>query len=269
MPEAIRVATLNIWNRQGPWDQRARLIRRDLAALGADVVGLQEVLRFETEGAPDQAKELADGLGYATAFGSAWEIGGGLHFGNALLSRHPIVETHTFTLPDLGSGETRGLLYAVVDHPAGRVPVFVTHLNWKFHHGFVRVRQVAFVAEKVMELVPVGQGMPPILMGDFNAPPDADEIRFLKGLHVLDGKSIYFTDAWTYAGPAGPGWTFDRANAYTLSNREESRRIDYIFVRGPDKGGRGEPRNAALAFTEPEGDVWPSDHYGLVCDVTM
>ena len=266
----FRVATLNIWNRQGPWEARARLIRRDLEALAPDAIGLQEVLRFETADAPDQAKELADGLGYQTAFGSAWEIGGGLHFGNAILSRHPIADVQSWRLPDEGSDETsRSLLYAVIEHPEGRVPLFVTHLHWKFHHGYVRVKQVAFIAEKVMELAPVGKGHPPILVGDLNAPPDADEIRFLKGLHVVDGKSVFFNDAWTFAGPGGPGYTFDRENAYTLANREESRRIDYVFVRGPDREGRGEPKRTALAFTAPEGDVWPSDHYGVVCDLTI
>jgi endonuclease/exonuclease/phosphatase family metal-dependent hydrolase len=263
----LRVATLNIWNRQGPWEARARLIRRELEGLGADLVGLQEVLRLE--GSSDQAQELAEGLGYGTGFGTAWEIGGGLCYGNALLSRHPIVETRTIPLPHFGSGETRCLLYALVEHPAARVPVFVTHLNWKLHHGHVRLRQVVAVGEAVFELAPVGATYPPILMGDFNAVPDADEIRYLKGLHVVDGKSLFFNDAWTYAGPGGPGYTFDRANAFTRPSREESRRIDYVFVRGPDKEGRGQPTAARLAFTAPEGEVWPSDHYGVVCDLTI
>ena len=51
------------------------------------------------------------------------------------------------------------------------------------------------------------------------------------------------------------------------------RRIDYIFVRGPDKLMRGEPSNVKLAFTESvpgrEGPVWASDHYGVVCDLSM
>ena len=41
----LRVLTLNIWNRQGPWEQRLAVIRRGLAELEPDVVGLQEVLR--------------------------------------------------------------------------------------------------------------------------------------------------------------------------------------------------------------------------------
>jgi len=44
--DAWRVATLNIWNRQGPWPERLPLIRTALLALDADVIGLQEVLGF-------------------------------------------------------------------------------------------------------------------------------------------------------------------------------------------------------------------------------
>src|SRR3954471_14822278 len=96
--DRLRVLTLNIWNRQGPWEARLALIRRGIEALRPDLVALQEVLRFE--GNPrTQASEIAEGLGYHEAYGLAWEIGGGLQFGNAILSRFPIVSSETFALP--------------------------------------------------------------------------------------------------------------------------------------------------------------------------
>jgi endonuclease/exonuclease/phosphatase family metal-dependent hydrolase len=110
-------------------------------------------------------------------------------------------------------------------------------------------------------------------MGDFNAAPNTDEIRYLRGEHVIDGRSLYFGDVWDYAEPAGPGYTYARDNAYARKNGEPNRRIDYIFVRGPDKDMRGEPSNVRLAFTEQaqgsEGPLWASDHYGVICDLTM
>jgi endonuclease/exonuclease/phosphatase family metal-dependent hydrolase len=235
----LRVATLNIWNRQEPWEARARLIRRELEGLGADLVGLQEVLRLE--GTSDQAQQLAEGLGYRTTFGAAWEIGGGLSFGNALLSRHPIVETRTIPLPHLDSGETRSLLYALVEHPAARVPVFVTHLSWKLHHGHLRLRQVVAVCEAVFELAPVGRTYPPILMGDFNAVPDADEIRYLKGLHVVDGKSVFFNDAWTYAGHLR-----SRQRLHPTQPRGEPTHRLRLRARPRQAGARPAHRGAAL-----------------------
>jgi endonuclease/exonuclease/phosphatase family metal-dependent hydrolase len=79
-----RVATLNIWNRGGPWPQRLPLIRDGLRALDADVIGLQEVLGFP--GMPSQAHEIAAGSDWNVFHAPAWELGGGLTLGNAILS---------------------------------------------------------------------------------------------------------------------------------------------------------------------------------------
>jgi endonuclease/exonuclease/phosphatase family metal-dependent hydrolase len=277
----LRVATINVWNKSGPWLARLPLIRKELERLQPEVVGLQEVLRFRPDNeadAPlttsnDQATEIADGLGFHLAYSVASDYGNGLKFGNAVFSRHPILEQRSFQLPGLDSGESRSLLYALCDTPHGRLPVFVTHLNWKFHHGSVRQRQVAFIAERIAEVAPIdGPLLPPVLMGDFNAAPDADEVRFLTGLCALEGKTVYFADAWVFAGE-GPGHTFDRANDYAVKAREPSRRIDYIFVRGPDRQFRGEPMHAEVAFNASVRSgaetVWPSDHFGVYADLEI
>ncbi len=277
----LRVATINVWNKAGPWPARLPLIRRELMRLAPEVVGLQEVLRFRPDSAlaaplsttNDQATEIAEGLGFQIAYSVASDYGNGLKFGNAVLSRYPIVHEQSFQLPGVESGETRSLLFALCDTPHGSLPVFVTHLNWKFHQGAIRQRQVAFIAERIAELSPIdGPHLPPVLMGDFNAAPDADEIRFLTGLCALDGKTVYFADAWVFQG-VGPGYTYDRVNDYAVKAREPSRRIDYIFVRGPDRQFRGEPLHAELAFhaSEPAatGPVWPSDHFGVVADLAI
>jgi endonuclease/exonuclease/phosphatase family metal-dependent hydrolase len=268
------VVTLNIWNRQGPWEVRLGLIRREVEALAPDLMGLQEVLKW---GESDQAREIGEGFGLHATFGSAWEIGGGVHFGNALLSRWPVAESHVFQLPGAeDSGETRALLYAKVEAPFGPIPVFVTHLNWKLHQGSIRLQQVAFIADKVAALAPVAAGgYPPIVMGDFNAEPASDEIRFLKGYHAHEGRSVYFADAWTFGGDGSAGHTFARDNGFARRAHEESRRLDYIWVRGPDRQLRGEPLRTRVAFTAKvagpgdDGYVWPSDHYGVTTDLTV
>src|SRR5436190_15132835 len=127
--DRLRVLTLNIWNRQGPWEQRLALIRRGIERLAPDLIGLQEVLRLR--GAPrSQAGEIADGLGYHEAYGPAWDIGGGLEFGNAVLSRFPVTREEAIALPTAAE-EPRCLLHAEIDAPCGPIPFFVTHLNWK------------------------------------------------------------------------------------------------------------------------------------------
>jgi endonuclease/exonuclease/phosphatase family metal-dependent hydrolase len=264
--DILRVVTLNIWNNQGPWPERLRLIRRELPALDAHLVGLQEVLHLDPGATPDQAQAVAEGLGYYVAFASAWHIGGGLQFGNALLSKFPIVAAQSFYLPTEEGDETRGLLYCVVDAPCGRIPVFVTHLSWQLHLSDVRQQQVAFIVGKVRELAPI-DGFPPIIMGDFNAEPDSDEIRYLRGYNARLGRSVYFADCFAAAGDGSAGHTFARRNPFALRAHEPNRRLDYIFVRGPDRQLRGEPLSAKLCFHEPEGGIHPSDHFGVFAEI--
>ena len=262
--DRLKVLTLNIWNRQGPWEQRSRLIKKGLVELQPDLVGLQEVLQHEAE-PMHQARELSDH--YHVAYRAAWHIGGGLNFGNAVLSRWPIGAADNFPLPNDPDEESRALLYVRADSPHGPIPVFCTHLSWKFHQGSLRERQVAFIAERVHDLAPT-DGLPPILLGDFNAEPDADEIRFLRGLHTLRGRSAYFADCFGLCGE-GPGHTYARSNVYAEKLHEPNRRIDYIFVRGPDRKLRGEPLSSQVVFDVPEDGVFPTDHYGVVAEISI
>src|SRR6185436_14700262 len=70
--DRLRVLTLNIWNRQGPWERRLVLIRRGIEQLQPDLIGLQEVLHHESTPI-DQASAIAEGFGYHSAFGAAWD----------------------------------------------------------------------------------------------------------------------------------------------------------------------------------------------------
>jgi endonuclease/exonuclease/phosphatase family metal-dependent hydrolase len=259
-----RVATFNIWNRQGPWADRLPLIREGLRALDLDAVGLQEVLGFT--GMPSQAHEIADGLGWNVHHVPAWNVGGGLTFGNAILSPHALLDCASLPLPSPPGLDTRTVAFARVDCPHGPMPVFATHLTFQHHHSDARCEQVRALTDHVAQLAPI-DGPPPVLVGDFNADPDSDEMRFLRGLTPLGGKSVYFADAWTTTGNVGSGFTYDRENPYALRSREHSRRIDYVYVRGPGKHLCGEPLSAKLALDVPRGDVWPSDHYAVVAEI--
>ena len=83
----------------------------------------------------------------------------------------------------------------------------------------------------------------------------------------MDGISAAMTSASRMC------YAFSRDNGYAVKAREPSRRIDYIFVRGPDRQFRGEPMHTEVAFnavdhsgSEP---VWPSDHFGVYTDLEM
>lgn len=272
----LRVLTINIWNRQGPWEHRLRLLQKGIAELDPDLIGLQEVIHRPNHPEACQASQLADAWARAggpseihVGFGPAWSYENGDQFGNAILSRYPLRDGRTFDLP---TRDARALVFARAQTPAGPVPFFVTHLSWKFDEGNLREDQVLAIAGHVQE-TKQDDDLPAVLVGDLNAAPDATEIRFLRGLHALDRKSIFFTDCFERAG-SGPGYTFDpTTNPHAALTFEAPRRIDYVLVAGPDGQGRGMPLSARVVLTEVVGSGSgrhaPSDHYGVLAEIRM
>lgn len=262
----LRVLTLNLWHDQGPWPARAALIRSWLDRLDPDVVGFQEALRGP---GLDQVASLLEARlphrDYAQAAVLRRESGD-LAFGNAIASRWPIVDRAEARLPDRGDHETRAVLHCDIDAPFGRLSFSCTHLHWRLHHGTVRCRQVAAVAEQVIARRPK-DGFPPILVGDMNAEPDSDEIRFLTGLHPIDGKSVLFYDAWRFAGDRGPGITWSNRNSYARTALEPNRRIDYVFTGYPQASGLGLVEHCRVVCDAPGDGVWPSDHFGVYAEL--
>ena len=118
----LSVLSLNIWNKSGPWKERAARIRGWIDHLAPDLIGLQEVLRGPQA---DQLAELLDGLAYHVDFARAsdfWEDRS-LAFGNAVASRWPLVDREELQLHDGGVGENRVALSVTVDAPIGPTEV--------------------------------------------------------------------------------------------------------------------------------------------------
>lgn len=288
--DTLRVLTLNIWNRSGPWAARLPLIRAGLAAEAAHIVGLQEVMCMSGPlGTMSQLDELApseasDGVSphYPhRVYAPAWTIDAdsGFTMGNAIVSQFPIVDTAQTLLPNPIGHETRAVLFALCQTPHGLQPVAVTHLDWQLDLSHARCEQVAFIVEKLAEwLAPHRQAradlLPAVLLGDFNAEAGSDEIRFLRGYHALPSPSTgkprgaYFNDAVLFTeGDDGP--TFARDNVFAGREREPNRRIDYIFVETPDRFGRGLPLSGRRCFLTASDGIHPSDHYGVVADLQL
>jgi endonuclease/exonuclease/phosphatase family metal-dependent hydrolase len=243
----MRVATLNIWCRRGPWPDRLRLIRAGIESLAPDVLALQEVIR-DRDGC--QARELAAGLGYTVVYAPAAG-----HQGNALLSRHPVLAQYAVPLPGGDRAEQRALLCARLDTPQGELAFYVTHLAWKAGESPLREEQVRFITDHIGREAARDTTLPAVLAGDFNACADAPEITRLT--------TTGWTDAWAHAGDGTPGNTFDRANDYAREWDEPDQRLDYLFVRE----GSLSPHMTRLAFATPHNGVWPSDHFGVMTDL--
>lgn len=270
LPGTVRVLTWNVWWRFGPWQTRQPAIAATLEAFDADVICLQEVWHDgpfpdDVDAVPlrgGQAGLLAAPLGFDNRFATA-RGNGDVLFGNAVLSRWPIVGAEVVVLP----GGRRSALHVVVDRPGGAMPVICTHLDWEFAASELRQSQAAAIAEGAARAGRDTGTFPVVVCGDLNAVPDSEEIRSLTGRRPPPVAGQVFTDSWEVAGD-GPGWTVDRANPWATENAWPRRRIDYVLVAWPRPAKPvGNVAAAQLVGVDAVGGVVPSDHYGVGVDL--
>ena len=192
-----------------------------------------------------------------------WRAPAELGTGTAVLSRWPIARHAALGLPEAELPS----LSAVIETPAGALRVFAVHLDADPAGSDLRVRQVTALADALAEHR--SDLLPPVVLGDFNAEPDSDEIRLMEGHKTrppVPGQVL--VDAWRFARDSGPGATWDRANPYVAALPYPSARIDYVFVGlGPHR--RSRIRNALRFGGSPVDGIWPSDHCGVAADLTL
>jgi endonuclease/exonuclease/phosphatase family metal-dependent hydrolase len=94
-------------------------------------------------------------------------------FGNALLTRHPIVEVHRIDL-SMERREPRGALAATIDAGGAPLHVLATHLGLRIHERRFQVRQILDYLDSVRDTSVV-------VLGDFN-----DWLPGRSAAHVLD-----------------------------------------------------------------------------------
>jgi endonuclease/exonuclease/phosphatase family metal-dependent hydrolase len=270
-PKHLRFLTLNLWGENGPWESRLALVAEKMDSLLPDVVALQEVREVPGR-ITNQAELLARhrGLYYVFAPSTAW---GGGHEGLAVISRFPIGANDSRVLPHSTEQEGRIVLSARVDSDFGEVWVHTTHLSFRENEGRKREDQILVVDEVVTGHQ---NDAPQVIMGDLNAIPGSDEIRWMSGLTTLGERRVFYQDAWDVIHPGQPGWTWSRANPYTEKMHwlRADRRLDYIFVTPRRRDRRGTVHSARILFDEPavmpSGErLYASDHFGVVAEVQL
>lgn len=277
----MRIATFNIhgW-RTADGDPNWQQVAAVLRATGADIIGLNEVyhpLRDEDESnsysTTPLLQRLADELGMYSIFGSClgWPATDQMpekSYGNALLSRWPIIASAAHHLTPVPGKEQRGLLEGRILLPDGRnFTVYVTHLD----HTDEATRLIQLRALRTWTIR--DRNRPHMLLGDFNAVspwdfadrPD-DLLRLVEnhppsgpllqesGMQVIPQiEKAGYVDAMRAVDQPGQG-TFIRA-AVPL-------RIDYIFL------------SASLAPSLGSVQVWQeepgqeaSDHRPVIAEI--
>jgi endonuclease/exonuclease/phosphatase family metal-dependent hydrolase len=209
-PFRLRVLSYNIHGRAHRLSGRyLHWIARVIEQTGPDVIGLQEVHRGGwTARHEDQAAVLAELTGMELRFGRSFGREGE-EYGNAVLTRGEIRASEV--VPLAGPGEPRTVLHTRIAFP-GLVPeidFFVTHLAAGFRSsGPARTMQAESLLERLRQ-----SGGPFVLAGDFNAPPQAPELKTLMAAEIfrLCGEKAVRTHRilrrridWVLA---DPGWT--------------------------------------------------------------
>jgi endonuclease/exonuclease/phosphatase family metal-dependent hydrolase len=251
-PIPVRLVTFNTHHGVGE-DERHDLPRlaKLLASVDADVICLQEVDRYFGDRSEyvDQALLLSRALDMQLAWGPAIdEPRPGdrppRQYGNALLSRLPILISDVHRLP--GGGEPRSALRTMLELDGGTLWVTATHLTTRSPQE--RSEQVAELAALHSEGMEAG-----VLVGDFNAGPDAAE---------LDPLRERFTDAWDLAPDREDraGWRFwQREEGHTHPARSPHRRIDQVWVSA----------GLAVAAAQVLDAGGASDHLPLMVDLLV
>ena len=215
--EAVRDVVPNrvmTWNICNPCDVSNVDRAADIATYAPQVIGLQEACVRDVERIREYLRNLY-GLVYHVEYGTvlqSWSRCGGVPwnpggFGQAILSAAPMTDVAKVEYPDGGS-EDRG--YMAVTTTVGGKPtrVFDTHLAQRRQEA-VRAGQTRVLAAAV------ARHDRAILLGDFNATPDAPEL----------------TPIWALATDADPGCHPSPTGTCEPTTDWQSK-FDYVFLRG-------------------------------------
>lgn len=230
---SIRIMDYNLhngFNTDGQLDMEA--LAQVIEASDADVIGLQEISRgWVMNGSVDMMQWLSQRLDMPYFYGPTE----GLQWGNAVLSRYPIVNAETAPLPPESLRLHRGYIRAEIDIGQDKLQIIDTHLHNLGPDSEIR-------QEQMPALLDAWDGAPKtVLMGDTNATPDSPEMKMLADGGLIDVGGLIGPD---------PGYTFNSAGPYE--------RIDYFWI-SPDLI----PSDFTLRQTTA------SDHLPLVINITL
>lgn len=199
-----------------------------------DFVNINEVRKHTSDVPINQADELGRLAGYYPVFGKSIDILGG-EYGNAFLTRWPLVEWEVVQIPDRrdeekANYEHRTVLRSVIEKDGKRLTVLGSHF------GLAKVEHDAAV-ETVMSILEKEEN-PVILMGDFNMTPDNPKLKpIFEAMH----DTADYTD-----------------DIKTFSSEDPKIKIDYILYTDPLK-----------AHGLRTMDTQNSDHKPLIAEFTM
>jgi endonuclease/exonuclease/phosphatase family metal-dependent hydrolase len=210
-------------------------IAAEIEAVQPDLVSLNEVDSHTLRTRVDEPAHLAEATGLHVVYGPNLIYDGG-PFGNAILTRYPVVESHNLRLPGTFGLEPRGLLTAIVIVDRRRVAFSSTHLTEGSGGRQSRLLQALAVARTLHSMA-----APTILAGDLNSDSTDVPGRILRG-HLLDAQE---------EGGTGLGDTFPEAKS--------QQQVRLHLLRRPLRRGAWEHTGADLGLQRPSVGVHEAD----------
>lgn len=237
------------------WPNRKERVAGLIEFHGAELVGLQEVLR----GQLDELVELLPGYDW---------IGVGRDDGKSAGEFAPIFyRRDRFELLDRGEfwlSETPDTVASKGwDAALPRIATWakfkdlqfdreLIHLNTHFDHrgDLARVQSAELILNRLETL---GDGLPIVVTGDFNVPPSSEAYQTMTS-SLLDAR------ARSNSEPYGPAGTFA---GFTAELDEENERIDYVFINEKFKVLR------YGVLSDQWNGRYPSDHQPVLVEVQL
>lgn len=243
--QSLRVMTYNIYGARATspanaadLDAIAEVIRRQ----NPDFVTLNEVDVFTNRTGKDvhQARDLAEKLGMEWHFSKAIDRDGG-EYGDAVLSKYPILEKRSYRLPCAAEqpGEDRSLCVIRVQIDGKDLYVASTHLD-HLSGDASRLMQATEI-RRIRDTELEGDL---ILCGDLNAIPSSNVIATM-------------TSFLTNTGPI---------DQYTFPSDDPSRKIDYIMYAPIEHFGVQNCQVVSRGDQQVDG-VDASDHRPVIADI--
>lgn len=254
---SVRIATFNVWSAALQRRERRDAAAHVLGELVPDLLAVQEL-----RGPDDELVDALEGAGYRLILDEPDPDADGDC--PAIFSRHEVIPRPT-------------------PHPL--VAVSATTVIDGLVLGFTSVH-LPSIAVAVAERMSVAladwldeQRGQEIMAGDFNSSPQSSVGRFWAGEQSLAGREQRWLDpverwCWEQGVPAPSTLDFVRNPRWQHeSTLETPARFDRVLVRDTWKQQLPSPsvRSANLFGTEPAGParIVPSDHYGVVADLTF
>lgn len=222
----LKLMTYNIWGGQSYAEnisgKPAELCKRDVAPVaevirqtGADIVSLNEIFNCDKYG--NQTKKIANLAGFkyyrfAPAL-ARLDLGG--YYGNALLSKYPIVSLAEKKIPaetGVRLSEERSVMCATIDLSEKHIDVIVGHF------GLVDAEKERATGA-VLDFASISDNEC-VFMGDMNSNRDSDHVKRLQKVFRITNEEEIITWPTEYVPP----------EKQTFSSPLWNRQIDYIFV---------------------------------------